>query len=142
MPEDLSHIPVVNKQRQNQLKLLKWCFLGITFIDFMILLFFNGAVLTLSHTMKMNPLPPNVTAQELKEASEFFALVFWPLHIFGISHIFLCIFSFIRFHQKKWHPLIIATAILSLFILPLGPFFGLVLLVFLYHSKGKELFQN
>jgi hypothetical protein len=142
MPENLTQTPIINPQRLSQLKLLKWCFIGIIFIDTMILLFFNGANISLKYTMKMDPLPPNVTAQELKEASEFFTVAYWPVHIFGLLHILLCIFSFIRFHQKKWHPVIIVTAIFSLCILPLGPFFGLVLLVFLFYSKGKELFQN
>lgn len=130
------------QKRINQLNLLKWCFIGIIFIDIMLLLFFNISKIVIEKTLATNPLPSNMSAEELKEAAEFFAIAYWPVNIIGFLHIPLCAFSFLKFHQKKWHPLIIVNAVISLLMFPLGSFLGLVLFIFLYHSKGKELFQK
>ena len=134
----LKTTPIFQK-RLNQLNLLKWCFVGIILIDMMALAIFYFT----NNAIEKNPSTAySLTPEELKEVIDFFSKAFWPVIIIGMLHIFLCAFSFIKFHQKKWHVLILVNAFFSLLLLPLGTFLGLVLFLFLFQSKGKDLFQK
>ena len=132
----------INPRRLNQLNLLKWCILGIAIIDIFLLLFFNVTLQIFEKVAASATLPPDMTAEQLKEAIDFFKMAYWPVNLLGLLHLPLTILTFIKFHQKKWHSLILAYLALSVFIFPLGTFMAIVLYVFLYNSKGKDLFQK
>lgn len=134
--------PITHQQRLNQLNLLKWCFIAFILYDCFILLFLNSSNSIIQTTIESGKPHPHLTPEEFGQTKNLIDKIFWPFHIIGVIHIYLCIFVFQKFRKKIWHPMIVVTATLSLIILPLGPFFGLVLLVFLYYGKGKELFQN
>lgn len=131
-----------NSRRLNQLNILKWCLIGIALLDIFMLLFFNITANLIQKIMSSGNLPPNMTAEELKEAHAFFDTLYWPFNIVGLIHLPLTFFTFFKIHQKKWHALIPIYAGISLLNFPLGSFLGVVLIVFLYQAKGKELFQK
>lgn len=131
-----------NTRRLNQLNILKWCLLGIALLDIFMLLFFNVTIKVIHNTSASEALPPGISPEQFKEIKDTFEMMFWPVNLLGFIHLPLTIFTFIKFHQKKWHPLILAYSGLSIFILPLGTFLAIVLFIFLYHSNGKDLFQK
>lgn len=132
----------IQTRRLNQLNLLKWCLLGIAFTDIFLLLFFNVTIGLIQKTNTSGTLPPNLTLEQFNEIKGTFDAMYWPVNVLGFLHLPLTVLTFIKFHQKKWHPLILAYAGLSIFILPLGTFLAMVLFIFLYHSNGKDLFQK
>lgn len=142
MTEQLTKPTITNKHRQSQLMILKWCFIAFIFYDCFVLLFINSSNSIIQSTIESGQPHPHLTPAEFEQTKNLIDKIFWPIHFIGIIHILLCVFAFQKFQKKQWHPLILATTLLTFLILPLGPFFGLVLLVFLYHAKGKNLFQN
>lgn len=132
----------VKTRRLNQLNVLKWCFIGIAIIDIFLLFFINVTSNVIQDIISSGSIPPNMSIKELNEAKDFFETIYWPFNILGLLHLPLTLFSFLRFHQKKWHILIPVYAVFSLFIFPIGTLLGIVLFVFLYQSGGKDLFQK
>ena len=136
----MGHTPL--QQRLNQLNILKWCFLSISFLDVFILILFNVAYFSFQNITSSKTPPIHFSPEELKSLSDFFSITFYPVNLLGLIHIPLSLFSFIKFHQKKWHLLLLVNAWISLLIFPLGSFMGVTLFVFLYYADGKSLLQK
>lgn len=122
----------------NLMKVIKWCFLGIAIQNACWLFLYHMLVMNYRNVINTNQIPAGINPEDLKQALQMLETYFWPVHIILLLHIFLLIRSYQLFNQFKWHWLLLANALVSLFVIPMGPFVAVILLGFLYIIDGKK----
>lgn len=122
----------------NIIKILKWCIVGATIQDFFWLYLYHMTILSYQHFLQPNATLVELNKTEINDALTNLNQYFWVFHSIIGLHLILSFASCHLLNQRKWHWAIVAYALVSFFIMPIGPFIALILIAFLYAFKGRQ----